>query len=470
MEQYYPLLGMKSMPDEQQQSFSQRLFRGEFTAQFWNAAVKGTSLANSFLILTALTVYQFGLYQLVLAAIAIAESLSTGLFDDVVVTDTARGLAEERRPQAKRLFNEFALYKVIVGALLTAAVFFGAGRIEAYYGKDIAVFLQIASLLVIMEAVRAAEELFFTASVSLSVFAIPAVQEMAKFFFLAGFLLWGTLGIREVLLAAVGAAFLALLFSSWRFIREYRRVFRAVTATAEGQLREAVSRYGMAVLVRYGFSRVTKNIRPWLIKIFVNTEAVALYTLAINLVTLAQSVFPITMIARLLPWEAKEERRLAYIFRRSVKYVFWGGLAMAVGGFLIVPPVMTAIFPKYAPAMPLFWVLTATLPLYGVYKIQKSLLLTLREQKILTARLVTESFLVVGLNAALLPVIGVFGTAVEYVATYAWRVFLFHRLIAKAHPGLRWKMASAFTFDADDRMFFEKLRAMPIIPRRRAGP
>ncbi len=459
---------MKSMPDEQPQSFSQRYVRGEFRAQFWNVVVKGAGLANSFLILTALTVYQFGLYQLVLAAIAIADNLSAGLFDDVVVNDTARGLAEQRHAQAKRLFNEFALYKVIVGAMLTALVFFGAGKIGAYYGKDIAVFLQIASFLIILEVIRAAEDLFFTASRSLSSFAIPAVQEIAKFLLLAGFLFRGTLGIREALQAAVMAAFLALLFASWRFLREYRRAFRGVRAHTHGQLAAAVKSYGTPVLVRYGFSRVTKNVRPWLIKFFVNTEAVALYTLAINLITLAQSVFPITMISRLLPWEAGDERRLAYMFRRSAKYVFWGGTAMAVLGFLFVPPIIAAIFPKYAPAMPLFWVLTATLPFYGVYKIQKSLLLVLREQKILTARLVTESFLVIGLNVALLPIIGVFGTAVEYVATYAWRVLLFQRMIAKAHPGLRLKAASVFTFDADDRRFLARFFGTLLNPLRRA--
>lgn len=438
-------------------SFSRRYVRGELTAQFWNVVVKGVSLANSFLVLTALTVYQFGLYQLVLAAIAIADNLSAGLFDDVVVNDTARGLAEQRHAQAKRLFNEFALYKVIVGAILAALMFFGAGEIGAYYGKDIAVFLQIASFLVILEAIRAVQDLFFTASRSLSAFAIPAIQEIAKFLLLAGFIFLGTLGIRETLQATVIAAFIALLFASWRFLREYRRAFRGVLAHRQGQLRAAVSRYGTPVLIRYGFSRVTKNVRPWLIKFFVNTEAVALYTLAINLITLAQSVFPITMISRLLPWEAGDERRLAYIFRRSVKYVFWGGTAVAVLGFLFVPPIITAIFPKYAPAMPLFWVLTATLPFYGVYKIQKSLLLVLREQKILTARLVTESFLVIGLNIVLLPIIGVLGTAVEYVVTYGWRVFLFHRMIAKAHPGLRLKPVSLFSVDPDDRRYAGKL-------------
>lgn len=454
---------------ETAESFFQRYARGEFRAQFWNIVVKGVSLANSFLILAALSVYQYGLYQLVLAAIAIAESLSTGLFDDVVVNDTARGLAEGRTGSAKRLFNEFALYKVIVGSLLTAIFFFGAGRIGAYLGTDITAFFQLASFLIIMEAIRAAEDLFFTASVSLSAFAVPAIQEIAKFILLVSFLFQGTLGIRELLLITLGAAFVAVLFASGRFWREYRRVFRSVPAHGQGLLITAVRRYGVPVLIRYGFSRVTKNIRPWLIKFFLNTEAVALYTLAINLVSLAQSVFPITMIARLLPWEAGDERRLAFIFRRSVKYVFWGGTAMAVAGLLFVPPLIQLILPKYGPAMPLFFVLALILPFYGVYKVQKSLLLTLREQKILTTRLVTESFLVIGLNAILLPLIGIFGTAVEYVITYAWRVFLFHRMLGTAHPGLRLKTASIFSFDADDRLFARKFFGVLATPFRRAA-
>jgi O-antigen/teichoic acid export membrane protein len=283
------------------------------------------------------------------------------------------------------------------------------------------------------------------------------VLELSKLALIISFLASGGFGIRELLLAAVGASLMALLFSSFFFIREYRRVFIGVRSASENLLLAAGRRYGMWVSLRYGFGKVSKSARPWLIKFFVNTEAVALYALGVNIISLAQGLMPIGMLGRLLPWELKDSARFRFIFLRSVKYALWIGLAMAVGGAIILPPLITFIFPKYAPAVPVLLALLLTLPFYGVYKIHKSVLGVLREQKVLSLRVMTEAGLVVGLNAILLPLIGIIGVGVEYALTYAWRILFFHRELARRRPELAIKLKYFFSFDAADREFFAKV-------------
>lgn len=438
-------------------SFAERYLRGELRLQFWSVTARAIGLANSFIVLAALSVYEFGLYQLVLAAVAIADTFSAGLFDDIVVTDTARDLAGGRSAQARRLFNEFMLFKVAAASLLTAGLWVAADRLVPAAAGDVTVLVRIASLLVLIEAVRAAQELFFTASVSFAAFGVQAVQEAVKLVALVALIAAGALSLPTLLATSVGAAALALGYSSFSFAREYRRVFGALPAARGRLLLASLRRSGGLVLVRYAASRLTKNVRPWLVKVFLGTEAVAFYALAVNLLSLAQGLFPIGMIGRLLPWEVGNERRLRFLFSRSVKYALWIGLGVAAGAFVVLPPLVSAVFPKYAPAMPLFSALLATLPFYGVYKVQKSLLLALREQGILTARLVTEMAGVAGLNAIFLPTVGLFGVAVEYTATYVWRVFLFHRLLGRAHPNLRIKVRSLFTYDDEDRRFIGRM-------------
>lgn len=436
-------------------SFSERYLRGELRIQFWSVTARAIGLVNSFLVLAAFSVYEFGLYQLVLAAVAIADTLSAGLFDDIVVTDTARDLAGGRPAEARRLFSEFFRFKVVAAGLLTAGLWLAAEWLVP--SGEVSTLVRIASFLVLIEAVRAAEELFFTASVSLAAFGVQAVQEAVKLAAVIVLIAAGALSVPTLLAASVGAAAAAFGYSSLLFAREYRRLFAQAPPAGRRLLLAALRRYGALVLVRYVASRLTKNVRPWLVKVFLGTEAVAFYALAVNLVSLAQGLFPIGMISRLLPWELGDERRLRYLFAYSVKYALWIGVAAAAAAFVVLPPLVSAVFPKYAPAMPLFRVLLATLPFYGVYKVQKGLLLALREHGILTARLVSEMVGVVGLNAVLLPTIGLFGVAVEYTVTYAWRVFLFHRLLGRAHPNLRPKMRNLFTYDDEDRRFMARL-------------
>lgn len=440
-------------------SFSQRLFRGELRLQFWNAAARGLAIANSFIILTALSVYQFGLYQLVLAAVVIAESFSAGLFDDVVSNDLARGMAERNVPQSKRLFTEYAAWKAVGGIGLAIAFFFGSDIVAAYYGKDIGGFVRIASFLVALNALQALEDVFFTATVSFSGFAVRTVGEVAKIFFLIGFLSLGTLGIREVLFAAVGAGAAALAFSSFFFLREYRGRFRHVPWLRGWTLWAVLSRYSYWLYLRYAVAKFMKSARPWLVRFFLNTEAVALYALAVNLITLAQSLFPLGMLTRLLPWEVSDPKRFRFIFVRSVKYALWGGVILALAGLFIVPPVVSSILPKYAMSMAVFQAMLLTLPLYGVYKILKSVLGVLREQRLLSVRVVSEAGLVLALNAVLLPVVGLFGIAAELTLTYAWRVWLLARSLGHAYPELALRPKVFFSFDAEDRRFMQRLAA-----------
>lgn len=438
-------------------SFSRTYVRGEVLTQAANAMSKGLGVANSLIVLSALSVFHFGLYQLILSAAAIAESMSAGLFDDVVITDTARGLAEDRRPESKRLFNQFAVFKIGVGAAMAVALFAGAEVVAAFYDRDIAGLVRIASALVLVSTLRATEEIFFIASVSFSWLWTQTVLEVSKLALLVSFLAVGGFGVRQVLVAAVGASLVALLFSSIFFIPEYRRAFAGVSSAPANLLLAAGKRYGMWVSLRYGFGKVIKNIRPWLIKFLLNTEAVALYALGVNIISLAQGLMPIGMLGRLLPWELKDAARFRFIFLRSVKYALWIGLAMAILGAVILPPLIILILPKYAPAMPVLLALLLTLPPYGVYKIHKSVLGVLREQKVLSLRVMTEAGLVVGLNAVLLPLIGIVGVGVECALTYAWRILFFHRELVRRRPELAIKLKYLFSVDAADREFFGRV-------------
>ncbi|MDP3727102.1 MAG: hypothetical protein Q8R35_00505, partial [bacterium] len=110
-------------------SFAERFIRGNVLDRSWSLVVTGVGLLTSFLTLTALSVYEFGLYQLVLAAVAFIGMFSVDVFDAVIQSDISRGLASGRRDESKRLFLEFAALKVGLGIAITTALFFGANLV-----------------------------------------------------------------------------------------------------------------------------------------------------------------------------------------------------------------------------------------------------------------------------------------------------------------------------------------------------
>ncbi len=442
-----------SESSSQDYSFAQLFIWGTARGHVVGALARGLSTVSSFFVVFVLSVYQYGLYQLVLTAVAVSESFAVGLFDEIIANDLSRAFAAKRLGLAKRLFNEIFLVKALIGLVLFLALFLGAGVFAHYYGKDIADFIRIMSFLALIKVLRNAQGMFFGAIVSFVTFGVGIIQEALRLVMLFAFWWRGALTLREVLLITVFAAALILGYTTFFFIREYSRVFRGVKADGQWVLPQILRQFGHWIFLRYGISKAFKQMDTWLIRIFLNTEAVGLYTLTINLFVMIQSAMPLKMLSVLLPWEIKEKQRLLYLYRRGVKYFVWAGLLLALLSFFVVPKLVALFLPKYLPAMPLFRALTITLPLYGVYKFQKILLTVLREQKILAMRLVTEMAITAAVWIAALPVFGLFAAAIELMVTYIWRVVFFFLYMKKSH-GLTVKLRHILYFSREDWEFF----------------
>ena len=436
-------------------SFAERFVRGNILDRSWSLVVAGVGLITSFLTLSALSVREFGLYQLVLAAVAFIGAFSIDFFDAVIQSDISRGIAAGKRDEAKRLFVEFAFLKIILGALMTAVLFFGAHGIARAFGGEIGGFIRIISFVFLLRAFRSTASLFLKSVVSLRALGAAAVEELIKLAIIGGLFAVGSVGIREVLLAAVFGSAGSLVYVLVPFGRAYRGAFSSVRAAPQWLFAAVMKSYGALVLFRTAAHQAAKPLRPWLIKVFVGTEAVALYALAANLATMIKDFFPLVNVS-LVAWEIGNPERLKTIFTRGVKYSFWIGLAVAALSLVAVPLLVSFLLPKYLPAMPLFFLLIIAFPFHGISQLEYSLLTAFREQKILTARLFAELAISAVTLVALLPVLGILAVAVEANGAILWRVWYLQRVLGRKYPFLRLRAVSLFRFDDEDRAIFRR--------------
>lgn len=442
--------------EQKRYSFSQLYIWGSLRNQSWSLAIQGLTLANSFLVLKILSLYQFGLYQLVLAALAIADSFVSSVFDPIVSNDISRALVEKRPGAARRLYFEFLGAKMALALAVGLIFFLSADLVAGFYGKNIGGFVRIASLLVILNAARSTMNLFFGAVRSFSAFGAPAVQEAVRLAGLAAVWFLGMRGLRDILLVSVFSSLGVLVYLFFRLAPEYRRVFAGVGRHPDWMLAPLFREYGRWVFLRFGFSKAAKQMDAWFVRVFLSTEAVGIYGIMVNLLAMIQAFFPLKMLSTLLPWELSDMRRLRYLYRRGTKYMVWLGAAAAVAAFIAIPKFVEVFLPAYTPAMPFFRLLLITLPLYGVYKFQKSLLTVLREQKILAMRIVTEAVITAGVLIATLPFIGLYGIVVEFLATYGGRVLLYSFYLRRHYPHLSLLPFQFIVFDRDDRALFRR--------------
>ncbi len=433
---------------------ARNLIEGEVISGFWNLSVKFVVLINSAMILTLLTVYDFGLYQLVISFITIASSLTSGGIDSIVEVSLSRFIGQLNIRSAKRLFLEYAGAKTVLGVILAILVFLGADIISNYYSQGLGIYIKIASIMILIESMQSVQDSFFRSKISFLNLSVPLAGELVKTLIIVTlFITKQGLNIKTVLIIHIVSQFCALAFSSFYFIKAYFKLFAQSALASNGILWPLVKAHGLWVLLRNILSKLSSSTRLWLVKFFLNTEAVAIYSLARSALAFIITLFPIGTMGLLLPRELDDHKRLRHIFARMLKYSSFLGLLLGICFFIFVPMVIHYFFPKYSEAVSLIKLMSVVFFLYGFYKVLRMMIIALQEQRILFIRSFDNTFLSIGLLALLLPILGVWGAALEYVITYAITTILFYYWLVKARPYLKIRVKEIFVFNRDDVFF-----------------
>lgn len=444
-------------PKDQKRSLLHYFFKGEVLKRVFDNTATGVGLLNSYFIIHTLSIFHFGLYQLVLAFVNLLDNFNLEFIDGAVTVDVRRYLNVQKPEAAKRLFLDNVYLKIPVALLSVAAVFFGAKIISGFYGEDIGLFIQISSLLLVTGAIQAIESIFLKSIMSYSFWSFPAIREISKLAIIGAFLFFGQLTILSVIIAHVAAEAISVIVVGFYALGKYLKSFGRVQAL-KGHLIAGLFRgYGKWATIRYLAAKVSKNTTPFFIKLFVNTEAVGLYSLANNLIVFVQNIMPIDGLSPILGLKADAKDQLGFIFQRAVKYTFWLGVLLSIGGFFFVPPVIAFLFPEYVSAMPLFRIMILAMPVYGFYKILKSMLTVLREYRILTIRIINETFIAPLGLMIFLPIFGILGSGLVFITVYLERVWFFYSRLSRSYPEFKIRLRNFVKFDRTDRDFLKRL-------------
>lgn len=410
---------------------------------------------SAFFILRDLSVYEFGAYQLVLSLIAIANSFNfMEVFDGIVTLDMRRYFNQEKRDLSKKIFLENAFLRIGLGLVITLVVFVGADLIARHYDESIGLYIKIASILLISNVLLTVERTFLKSVFSVVHWSFAALKELARLLLIIVLVIWYQVDLKEVIIVHVAADVIVLLgITVFLFFKLYRQVFAGVAAYSKSLMLEIVKSYGKLSILRFIASKTTGNAIPWFIKSLVNTEGVALYTLARGVLDTLGGLMPTSGTSELMALKVHNEPSLTRIFKRSVKYAFWLGLVLMIAGQTFIPPILVSLFPAYAPAMPLVRVMLLVLPVFGVYKVLKSTVTILREIEIMMKKALNEVWVILIGAPIFLYFFGIIGSALVFLTLYAERIFYFYPRLVKKHPNLKLTPADVFTVRAEDREF-----------------
>jgi len=413
-------------------------------------------LANTFFIVSSLTVYQYGVFQLLLSTYAAFVDLML-IGSPVVSNEVFRLVGSGKEEKAKHLFFEHSKICALIGIFFWSLFFFGSSSLSYRYGPDFIQLTKIMSFLFLSEAILHAMKLLLKLRLEFKVVASrSSIAKFVQFFILGYCFFFSNIGLREVLISLVVPMFISLLFLVPAAIRAYRP-WVGINALNERILLGIIFAHGKWDIARSLFSRLTSRIEPWILKLFVGTEAVAVFSVANMIVGTIKDYFPNNTINSLAALAIGDKAKSQRIFSYGMKYLFLLSIAVSIAALIAVPPFIRLFFVKYDVALPLFYILLLNLPI-GMLAFMPSIYLQiLKKQKFLLYHSVIRSAAEIPLLLILVRLFGLWGMVAKEILIKLvmfpitlWYFSRYQNLVS-----IKW--SQLFSFTEDDKIFLKNM-------------
>jgi len=372
---------MDNIPKDKR-SFSNKFLSGEAHFGFWDSVSKGIGLLNTFFIVTTLSIYEYGVFQLLLSVYAIFNNF-LALGGSVVGNDILRFIGIKDEAKAKRLFFEYNVLRLMIGILAALAMYFGQYFLSRWYAPEALLYLRPMAYLILLEIFFSAFKTILNLRLKFGLVASRAtVYKIAQLTVLSYYFFFRHIGVEEVIYSMIAGSVLSSLLLLRPVLQSYA-LWRGLPISQGFLIFKIFGAHGKWEIFQQFFSKLTASLQPWVIKTFVSTEAVAVYSIAQTMVSSFIGFFPNKTLGTLIPLQAHDPVRVQKIYTYAVKYLFLLAVVFGVGAAFLGPLVIYFVFPKYVLSLPYFFILLLGLPISAVSSVTSTFLVVMRKQKYL---------------------------------------------------------------------------------------
>lgn len=243
--------------------------------------------------------------------------------------------------------------------------------------------------------------------------------------------------------------FLLVFMLSWRmFVNIFKQPLKQ-----EGELKSIIKKTGKWIIVSDMMDQFLTNVNPWLIKIFLNTNAIAIYGMATKVFSTINSSLPINSV--LFPFVSKhikDNYMISVAVQKARKYYLILSVFVIVFIFLFVDYIVVKFIPNYIEATGLIKIFSFML-LVNVFSLgQQAIFFAYRKQKFLFKIYLYGFVQKLLFNLIFLYYAGLIGLVVsEILHLLIIRIYKDY-YIRKKIGLLKYKLKDYFVFDRYDRM------------------
>ncbi len=417
---------------------------------FSRGAMKVLSLVSVYLIITALSLREYGTLSLALSVSGPVLALSNFGLDDLIMAQGARARGEKTLGQFLPMYRGFVFVKIV---LIIVLMILAAGFRLVLSSEQRALLDQFFLPLLVWIAATGARTIFdstlqmyerFGWFAKTNIFENALRLAMVATFFALHRLtlanvLWSYVGSKTA--ASLAAApILGLVGIEGGLVPSLRAFFHFVIGRGKWEV------------LRTFFVNIFSGVDQWVVGYFLGLEAVAIFSFASMMNSLLVQALPFRQI--LFPFMARmsagASERTSFVARRMSKYSVWLATLTIIVAAVCAPTAVRLFAPKYMAAVPIFLFLSVSQIMNGYSVSHGPLLYALNEQRFLLAL----GFVTTISSFTFLPLLTKFfalmGAVAERHASTAVIIWLRERRLRKRHGIKTYAFRDLFVFDAFD--------------------
>ncbi len=441
--------------------------RGGLSFFVSNGFTKCVALTNSIIVLAGLTPYAYGVTELALSVVGALSIFQLAGLEKTVTADMGVEYGRGRAGAARRLFVDFFLLLSLCSLAGWALLFFGSNLMKIFFTEEIGSYFVILSFLFLSAPCAIVMRILYNVYLDLSMIAVfTFLQEAFKLVFLVSALFLDSMSIAAVLWSYVFAQVASIVALSPRTVR-WVRMLRSHPVEGRLALHRFFFGHNMWTLVSNYLDSVTRSFRLWLIKIFVGTEAVALFAVAQGVVGQLSSFLTInSVVAPILPRYVRNETLFFKIIDKTMKYQFILAVLLILLGFVGVPMLINTFFPHYGAMLPVFALIVFSLIPSSINTVFQTMFYIRKAQRNLFFSQLVRFVLVGVLGGALMPLFGIYGVVCEYIATAVLFTLERYRALRKLYPTFTISIRDIVSYDEYDKMLISRIKQRLWAPMR----
>ncbi len=435
-----------------------RLGNGVFWTTFGNFFIKIFSLFSTLLVLNRFGVYEYGLLELVMSVISVFSIFLLSGLNDVAVSDIGVEKSNQNYTRVQGLFWNFFRLQLLLAIIAWSIVFFGAHLLSIYVSSNIALFLKVASFSFLISPFRSMFMLLCNININFFYQSLYSfLEEAFKLLCLVIVFFVFNMDIEGVILARVLGELLPLIFMT--------PVFKKQLLYLGGKMKKEkihffyfFSKHGKWGLFSRYIDTLGKNIRIWIIKVMLGTEAVGLFAIAEGLFSHTASLLPIGRVVNsAIPQYINKKETLYKLIKKAIKYQIIGYTFVGMGAYVFFPPILRYLFPDYVNSIPLFLFMLPMLIPVSFASIFTAMFFAYKAQALLFKAIIKRVLYTIILTPITIVFFGINGVAISYFFVVLLFVIDRYFVLKTISVGFCIDVKDFIRFDETDRMLLKMI-------------